>query len=679
MKARNIAAVVLASAVGIAMLYLGFSSRPPAPEKTFTTAELPPPWKPDVLEAVELMPLADSDGRVKSVHTFAHYELLRTRAYASLSLKVEDAKKKRSWTPTAWLLDCLFFPKEANRYPVFAVEDGEVLAQLGLAPHAKQRDRYTFNELLPGREAIIAAARRLSARKTEDMTRIERLTNTLARNFMEYESLVGALDAGRETVRIPDDVADESLKPWAAKDIPAIKALALVAESPTWKSLGEQRKSGAPVTVPPWLERLLPEIDSKMRTAGVLRWYPPSDKNANNWETPVGIIRDLAEGGPHAVTASAKLHELSELATLAADRSQNDAFQEKLKAFANARTAEAKAAGAYGKVAHDRTYLKWRVFEFAKWGFITLFLLTAISWLKPGAKRFQTFIKVCAWAGFAAIAAGIGQRVWITGWGPVTNIYETIPYITLMAGIFALLMGKAMKNVIPLSVAVAVGAMGMFLASRYESGQSADTIDALVAVLRSNYWLWTHVTSINLGYATVLLAAIFSMVYIFARVFDVMRREGNLFRDLTRCAYGILCFGLFFALIGTVLGGIWGNDSWGRFWGWDPKENGALLIVLWCLMVMHMRLAGWVREFGFHLWTAAGAIPCIFSWWHVNLLNVGLHSYGFTEGLEDKLFWAYGIVGGIILLGVGLRVMEAVARRQMAEESVVTGGRADAA
>jgi len=666
MNARTIFASSVAAIIGLSMLYLGMASRPPEPEKVFTTAELPPAWKPEVLEAVELMPLADSDGRVKSLHTFAYYELLRTRAIASLSLKVEGDKKKRSWTPAAWLLDCLFYPQLANNYPVFVVEDGEVLAQLGLTPHTKQRDRYSFNELLPGREAFISAAQKLSMKKAEDMTRIERLTNALARNFIEYENLIRALDAGRETVGMPAEVDDESLKPWAGKDVPAIQALALVATSPTWKTLGEQRKAGQQVTLPGWLETLLPQIDTKMRTAGVLRWYPPSGKGADNWETPVGIIRDLAEEGPHAATADVKLHELAELASLAADREQNDTFQAKLMAFANNRTTEAKAAGVYGKVAHDRNYLKWRIFEFVKLWFIVLFLLTAVSWLKPGVKWYQTIIKVCTWIGFAGIVAGIGQRVWITGWGPVTNIYETIPYITLMAGIFAMLMSKAMKNAIPQAVAVAVGAMGMFLASRYESGQSADTIDALVAVLRSNYWLWTHVTSINLGYATVLLASIFSMIYIFARIFDLMRTDAKLFRDLTRCAYGILCFGLFFALIGTILGGIWGNDSWGRFWGWDPKENGALLIVMWCLLVMHMRLAGWVKEFGFHLWTAAGAIPCIFSWWHVNLLNVGLHSYGFTEGLEGKLFTAYGIVGGVILLGIVLRILEGVARRQMA-------------
>jgi hypothetical protein len=150
---------------------------------------------------------------------------------------------------------------------------------------------------------------------------------------------------------------------------------------------------------------------------------------------------------------------------------------------------------------------------------------------------------------------------------------------------------------------------------------------------------------------------------------------------LTQSAYGILCFGLVFSLIGTILGGIWGNDSWGRFWGWDPKENGALVIVLWCLAVLHMRLAGWIKEIGLHLCTAFGANFCIFSWFHVNVLNVGLHSYGFTQGLEEKLILAYGIISLVVLLGAVIKLLETLAHKQAGptESSGVTVAKDNAA
>jgi len=99
-----------------------------------------------------------------------------------------------------------------------------------------------------------------------------------------------------------------------------------------------------------------------------------------------------------------------------------------------------------------------------------------------------------------------------------------------------------------------------------------------------------------------------------------------------------------------VLGGIWANDSWGRFWGWDPKENGALLIVIWTLVILHARLGGFIKEWGLHLASVFTACVVVFSWWHVNFLGVGLHNYGFTSG-KDVLWTFYQAMLGLMLFG----------------------------
>src|SRR3954463_6738577 len=96
--------------------------------------------------------------------------------------------------------------------------------------------------------------------------------------------------------------------------------------------------------------------------------------------------------------------------------------------------------------------------------------------------------------------------------------------------------------------------------------------------------------------------------------------------------YGVICFALFFSFIGTVLGGIWADQSWGRFWGWDPKENGALLIVLWNASPLHARWAGYGREKGIMAMAIFGNVITSLSWFGVNMLGVGLHSYGFMYG-----------------------------------------------
>jgi hypothetical protein len=95
--------------------------------------------------------------------------------------------------------------------------------------------------------------------------------------------------------------------------------------------------------------------------------------------------------------------------------------------------------------------------------------------------------------------------------------------------------------------------------------------------------------------------------------------------------YGIVCFATLFSFVGTILGGIWADQSWGRFWGWDPKENGALLIVLWNAIILHARWGGLVRQRGLMVMTVFGNIVTSWSWFGVNMLGIGLHSYGFME------------------------------------------------
>jgi cytochrome c biogenesis factor len=127
-------------------------------------------------------------------------------------------------------------------------------------------------------------------------------------------------------------------------------------------------------------------------------------------------------------------------------------------------------------------------------------------------------------------------------------------------------------------------------------------------------------------------------------------------KSLSGMVYGIIAFSLFFSFVGTVLGGIWADQSWGRFWGWDPKENGALLIVLWCAIILHARWGGFARERGIMTMAIFGNVITSLSWFGVNMLGVGLHSYGFM----DKAFWA---LSGFIASQLALMAL-AMAPRQ---------------
>ena len=132
----------------------------------------------------------------------------------------------------------------------------------------------------------------------------------------------------------------------------------------------------------------------------------------------------------------------------------------------------------------------------------------------------------------------------------------------------------------------------------------------------------------------------------------VARLHAEVDRAFGRMIYGTLCFALLLSFLGTVLGGLWADDSWGRFWGWDPKENGALMIVLWNALILHARWGGMVKTRGIAVLSMFGSIITAWSWFGVNQLGVGLHSYGFTESVA---FWLVVFaVSQLAVMAIGL-------------------------
>jgi ABC-type transport system involved in cytochrome c biogenesis permease subunit len=174
-----------------------------------------------------------------------------------------------------------------------------------------------------------------------------------------------------------------------------------------------------------------------------------------------------------------------------------------------------------------------------------------------------------------------------------------------------------------------------------------DTMGMLVAVLDSNFWLAVHVTTITMGYAGCCAAGVAGHVYILQMLFNTGREK---LRSTYKSLYGLLAFGLIFVFIGTITGGIWADQSWGRFWGWDPKENGALMVVLWCALLFHARLGGIIKELGMAAGSVISIIMVMLAWFGVNLLGVGLHSYGFSSGAFMKLF-IYILIETAFLIG----------------------------
>ena len=145
----------------------------------------------------------------------------------------------------------------------------------------------------------------------------------------------------------------------------------------------------------------------------------------------------------------------------------------------------------------------------------------------------------------------------------------------------------------------------------------------LVAVLNSNFWLATHVTTITTGYGRSLFAGLIGHIYLIQSI--RFPSEKMYLKSIYANMYGVTIFALFFTLFGTILGGIWADQSWGRFWGWDPKENGALLIVMWHLMVLHLRISGLAKPLDLAFFASLVNIIVVLAWFGVGRLTYSYH------------------------------------------------------
>lgn len=240
-------------------------------------------------------------------------------------------------------------------------------------------------------------------------------------------------------------------------------------------------------------------------------------------------------------------------------------------------------------------------------------------------------------------------RMEISGRPPVTNLYSSAVFIGWGGVLLGIAFEAIYRNGIGNVIASALGAITLGIA--YLLSGDGDTFKVLQAVLDTQFWLATHVVCITLGYSTTFIAGALGQFYVLTG-FSSRKLTPTMSRDLSRMIYGTVCFGIFFSFVGTVLGGLWADDSWGRFWGWDPKENGALLIVIWNALVLHARWDGMVKDRGLAVLAIVGNIITSWSWFGVNELGVGLHSYGFTSGVWSTLwiFW----LSQVAVIAVGM-------------------------
>lgn len=234
---------------------------------------------------------------------------------------------------------------------------------------------------------------------------------------------------------------------------------------------------------------------------------------------------------------------------------------------------------------------------------------------------------------------GLFVRVVISGRPPVSNMYETVIWVSFMSAVMGLILELIYKPKVFAIGGAVVATMGLVLADQLPLALDPK-ISPLVPVLRSNFWLTIHVLVIVSSYAAGTLAWALGMITLLMIVFGSRARQATV-KMLSMFTYRALQVAVLLLAAGTFLGGWWAAYSWGRFWGWDPKETGALIALLCYVIPLHMRYIGWIKDFGL----AVAAILCyaaiLMSWYGVNfVLGAGLHSYGFGGGGEGWVYWA---------------------------------------
>ena len=247
-------------------------------------------------------------------------------------------------------------------------------------------------------------------------------------------------------------------------------------------------------------------------------------------------------------------------------------------------------------------------------------------------------------AGFIPHVLGLGMRIIIMDRPPVSSLYETFIFVGFIAVLLGLFIEHYNRQWLGIVTAAISGTALLFIANKYSA--EGDTLKVLIAVLNSNFWLATHVTTITMGYAATCVGGLLGHIWLVQAVFG---KDSQTLDKTYKTTLGILGVALCLTFLGTNLGGIWADQSWGRFWGWDPKENGALMIVLWTALLFHAKVALMIGPLGLAVGAVIGMMVVMWAWFGVNLLSVGLHSYGFTSGVATSLI-IYAVFEIIFLL-----------------------------
>ena len=529
-------------------------------------------------------------------------------------------------SPIEWFIDLTMRPEVADTYPIFKIEFPDDLGLVGLAEQGQRY--YSFNELLPFSEEL----RRLYGEinpAPELRSPYEKQIADINNGLLRYHQVMHSLHPVGGPERL-DRLVDE-YQSYLATIQPGMVELRK-------QQAGEEFDAAL-------LKRFITFADDylKLSTTAYLRVVPPPPPVdlLEDWKN-IGLeLLDVMKGDPLSpyVTSYASLT----MAYRSGDAAQfNREVSELRERFI------ADFPGDISRVHYERVFNALQPFYISMQLYVLIFLAVCISWLRWPRELAKAAFWVLVLA-FLIHTFGLLSRMYIQGRPPVTNLYSSAVFVGWGAVLLGILIEKFFKNGIGAAMASLVGFCTLIIA--HHLSMTGDTLEMMRAVLDSNFWLATHVVIITFGYSAIFLAGTLAILFVLLGVFS-SRFNKDTARSLSAMVYGIICFGTLFSLVGTILGGIWADQSWGRFWGWDPKENGALMIVIMGAIYLHARWGGICKERGLMALAICGNIITAWSWFGTNMLPVGLHSYG---RMDSAYAWLIGFVlAQVVLIATAL-------------------------
>jgi ABC-type transport system involved in cytochrome c biogenesis permease subunit len=549
-------------------------------------------------------------GRVKPLDTVARNSLLII--HGKQTVRLANGKQNSGMQ---WLAAVLFNARVADECPVFVIQNAEVLGLFGW----EQSDRkyFSFAELSPFLKQIDEQGEQSDKLQSVQRSAYQNAIFNLRNALVLYQ-------------RLKNSVQPEGAENFATELESFESALPAAGKAARQLEAGEGFDQAKLDGVAQFIQRY-----QKLAEMAYVLVVPPPQPQGEWHSIGESLVQSIAKG---KIDPVAKMYAQIGDAYRANNRSL---FNQHADLLASALAKEQSSATR--RTSFEFLFNRVDPFTNSMVLYVLAFLLACGSWLgwnRP-LNRSAFYLLLLT---LVVHTFGLISRMYLQERPPVTNLYSSAIFIGWGAVIVSLILERIFRDGIGAACAGAIGFITLIIA--HHLAGSGDTLEMLQAVLDTNIWLATHVVAITTGYSAMFLAGMLAIIYIVRGVFTrSLKRETA--DSLARMTYGVVCFATVFSFVGTVLGGIWADQSWGRFWGWDPKENGAVLIVLWCAIILHARWGGFIRQRGLMIMAIFGNVVTSFSWFGVNMLGVGLHSYGFMQ----KAFpWLVGFIASQLAL-----------------------------